>query len=451
MTAQITPLRTHAESRLIDLFKTGGLALPGSEAVAEQRRRAFELFVASGLPNRRIEAWHYTDLRSLMRDALPFAQPAGAEAAALAESGLDTGLLGEAVPLVLVDGFFMAGQSELDKLPAGVKVSSLADSLGQPEIAQLIAPLDIAAKDAAFALNTMFMRDGVVIEVEPGVEVARPLSIVSLRTRGEATASAARSLVVVGKGASVLISELQVGGAGPSQTNDAVHFAIGEGAHVEHVVFQSLSLGALSLATVTADLGAHAAFDSLALSVGADVSRRQLFVRLSGAHGRVALSGVTLMGGEQHADTTLVVDHATPHGESRERYRHILGGQATGVYQGKVIVRPGAQKTDGGMKSNALLLSDGATMNNKPELEIFADDVICGHGATCGSLDEDQLFYLMARGLPQGEAEALLLEAFAAETLEQVSQEWLREALLVQVQKWLLHRPRHTANDRKTA
>jgi Fe-S cluster assembly protein SufD len=451
MTAQITPLRTHAESQLIDLFRTGGLALPGGDAITERRRGAFDLFTASGLPSRRNEAWHYTDLRALMRDALPFAMPPGATAAALAESGLDMSLLGDAVPLVLIDGFFMAAESGVRQLPAGVRIASLAASLDRPEIARHLEPIDIAAKDAALALNTMFMRDGIVIEIDAGAEVERPLCIVSLRTRGEATSAAARSLVLVGEGASVLITEVQFGGAGPSQTNDALQFVLGEGARVEHVVFQSLAQGALSLATLTADLAARASFDSLALTVGAQLSRRQLFVRLGGAHGRVGLAGVTLLAGEQHADTTLVVDHATPHGESRERFRHILGGESTGIFQGKVVVRPGAQKTDGGMKSNALLLSDSATMNNKPELEIFADDVVCGHGATCGSLDEEQLFYLMARGLPHADAEALLLEAFAAETLEQVSHAGLREALLVQVQKWLLHRPRSPANDRKTA
>ncbi|HLW92896.1 MAG TPA: SufD family Fe-S cluster assembly protein, partial [Roseiarcus sp.] len=144
--------------------------------------------------------------------------------------------------------------------------------------------------------------------------------------------------------------------------------------------------------------------------------------------------------GKRHADTTLTVNHAAPRGESREFYKHIVADEATGVYQGKVIVEPGAQKTDGGMKSQAILLSPAAIMNNKPELEIFADDVICGHGATVGALDPDQLFYLRARGIPEKEAEAMLLEAFGFEAIERVGDEHLREALRDKARGWLAAR-----------
>ena len=142
----------------------------------------------------------------------------------------------------------------------------------------------------------------------------------------------------------------------------------------------------------------------------------------------------------RHADTTLVVDHAAPHGQSREFYKHIVADDATGVYQGKVIVQPGAQKTDGGMKSQAILLSPHAVMNNKPELEIFADDVVCGHGATVGALDPEQLFYLQARGLPKAEAEAMLLEAFGADAIARVEDEELAELLRAKMRGWLAAR-----------
>src|SRR5258708_15247316 len=145
MTAQITPLRTHAESQLIELFRTGGLALPGDAAIDARRRQAFDLFTASGLPSRRNEAWHYTDLRALMRDAMPWASPADAAAVALAETNLDAALLGDAVPLVLVDGFFMAGDSGLGQLPPGVRVSSLAASLDRADITRHLPAIDILA------------------------------------------------------------------------------------------------------------------------------------------------------------------------------------------------------------------------------------------------------------------------------------------------------------------
>ena len=168
--------------------------------------------------------------------------------------------------------------------------------------------------------------------------------------------------------------------------------------------------------------------------------RRQIHAVIDGEYAHAAFNGVTLARSRQHMDTTLLVDHRLPHGMSCERFRTILDEQATGVFQGKIIVGPGAQKTDATMQSKAILLSDGATMNNKPELEIFADDVKCGHGATCGRLDRDQLFYLMARGLARSEAESLLLEAFANETFEGMKNETLRDFVLTRIHAWLAER-----------
>jgi Fe-S cluster assembly protein SufD len=170
--------------------------------------------------------------------------------------------------------------------------------------------------------------------------------------------------------------------------------------------------GALHVESLVARLGESAELRAFGYVSNGDLVRRQIFASLVGENAKIALNGLSLLDGKRHADTTLVVDHIAPHGESREFFKHIVADEATGVYQGKVIVQPGAQKTDGGMKSQAILLSPNAVMNNKPELEIFADDVVCGHGATVGALDRDQLFYLRARGIPETEAEAMLLEAF---------------------------------------
>ncbi|MCA3668045.1 MAG: SufD family Fe-S cluster assembly protein, partial [Methylobacterium sp.] len=173
------------------------------------------------------------------------------------------------------------------------------------------------------------------------------------------------------------------------------------------------------------------------VSLGGEVCRHQVFVTYQGENAKAAIRGATMLKGNQHHDSTLVVDHAVPHGESRELFRTVVDGSAHGVFQGKIIVRPHAQKTDGQMASNALLLSDDAGMSNKPELEIFADDVVCAHGATCGSLDENQLFYLQARGLPRRIAEALLVEAFLGEVIDTVSEESLREMLAGLVSDWM--------------
>jgi Fe-S cluster assembly protein SufD len=198
---------------------------------------------------------------------------------------------------------------------------------------------------------------------------------------------------------------------------------------------------ALVLSTLAAKLGARTTFDTINVVAGPGMARHQVFLTFAGEYSKANVNGATMLNGRQHADTTLLVDHAVAHCESRELFKTIIDDEATGVFQGKIIVRPHAQKTDGRMMSAALLLSEGGTMNNKPELEIFADDVQCGHGATCGALDEDLLFYLMARGLPRPEAESLMVQAFLGEAVETVDHEPTREALVAVVENWL--RARH--------
>jgi Fe-S cluster assembly protein SufD len=221
------------------------------------------------------------------------------------------------------------------------------------------------------------------------------------------------------------------------QPNNAVDLIVHNGARVRHTRLNAEGDNALALSTLAAKLGAKTSFDTLNVVTGAGVARHQVFLALIGEHSNANVNGATMLKGKQHADTTLLVDHAAPHCESRELFKTVIDNDATGVFQGKIIVRPHAQKTDGRMMSAALLLADGGTMNNKPELEIFADDVQCGHGATCGALDEDLLFYLMARGLPRPEAESLMVQAFLGEAIEGVEHEPTREALVETVETWL--------------
>lgn len=440
MTQHIVPLRSAAETQLIESFRSGPF---DTGPAAERRREAFAVFTRVGLPTRRNEAWHYTDLRAAMREALPWAPAPDAATVARVGAALGDRPSANSVRLVLIDGHFAPDASDLAALPEGVRVMSLASALAEnrPGVLDRLGAIEIARGDPALALNTAFMRDGIVVEVAAGTQATAPLCLVSCRTGAVAAASAARSLVILGAGASLSLVELHegLGGAGV-QTHDAIEFVLGARASLDHVVVQRHAASAISVATVTADLGEEAAIRSFALVTGAALARRQSFVRCGGRAAKVSLSGASLLGARQHADTTLVIDHAEPAGESRERFKFIVGEEATGVYQGKVIVRPGAQKTDGGMKSNAILLSDRATMNNKPELEIFADDVVCGHGATCGALDQDQIFYLMARGISRADAEALLLEAFVNDAIEHVQDETLREMLTRLAGEWLTSR-----------
>ena len=443
MTAHVTQMKTAAETALATEFQSAKGSLPGSPAIAELREKAFAVIAEKGLPHRRVEHWHYTDLRSAMREAKPLAALPDPAAIAAAKAALAQHERPGLARLVLLDGSLVAELSDIGQLPEGVQVMPMAQALasGDPALMAHLGALDVARGDHAMALNASFMRDGVVIVVAEGVDVASPVNLIHLRSDA-VTASFARSLVMVNKGSKFALIEAYESIAGvqslaESQINDVLEFVLGEDAEVEHVLLQTLPQATLQLTTMTASLAANVTFNSFALVTGAGLSRRQLYVQYAGENVSAGLRGASLLKGRQHADTTLIMDHAVPHGTSRELFKHVLDGEATGVYQGKVVVRQHAQKTDGGMKSNALLLSDNATMNNKPELEIFADDVVCGHGATVGSLDDDLLFYLMARGLPKPEAERLLIQAFVGEAIEFVTSEPLRDALNKHVDDWL--------------
>ena len=437
----VTPLKTAAEQALSAQFSAAKAELPGALPVRKLREDAFAGFEAKGLPHRRLESWRYTDLRGLLREAKPLAANADVTPAIttrLAELDLD------GVRLVLVDGAFSADLSTLNALPAGVAIQPLTDALvsGREDLTRVLAGPGIAQSDTGLMLNTALMRDGVFIEIAEGTELAEPIAIVSLASGEEESAIFHRSVVVAGKGVKATIVEIGEGvGPHASQINGAIVFETGDESDVQHLRIVSRAVPeTVQVQTLMATVGANAKFESFALVCEAATLRQQYFVEYAGEHSEIGLRGVNLLGGQEHSDVTLVMDHAVPHGVSREMFKNIIGGEATGVFQGKVIVRKYAQKTDGGMKSNTLLLNDGATMFNKPELEIFADDVVCGHGATVAQMDGEQLFYLMARGLPRPQAEALVLQAFAGEAVEFVQDESLRALVMSRIEAWLAKR-----------
>ena len=437
-----TPSAT--EAKLAADYSGVRAALPGTSSVGQLRDAAFDQFVSLGLPSRRVEAWHYTDLRIAMREALPLAKAtrAGVAVNTLAPAIADV----ESIRLVLVDGFFAPDVSDVARLPKGVSVSSLADGLtkGDAGLMEALSASALGQGDAALALNTAFMQGGVIIDVAAGVQVSSAIEIVSLTSDDASQAVYARSLLRVGQGAKVTVVEREAGGASHAQQrNNAFVVMVADEAQVEHVFVPALwHAGSTHVASLLVSLGAKSQFNSFTLTRGGGLLRRQVFMRFDGEHAKGQLAGASLLQGKDHADTTLVVQHVAAHCESREYFKTMLDGEATGVYQGKVMVAPGAQKTDGAMKSHAILLSDNATMNNKPELEIFADDVVCGHGATVAQLDEDQIFYAMARGLPKPVAESMLLEAFVDEATDRVENETLQAYLKGLIAQWLAARGR---------
>jgi Fe-S cluster assembly protein SufD len=223
--------------------------------------------------------------------------------------------------------------------------------------------------------------------------------------------------------------------SGLSQVNAALELKVGDGAAVDYV--KVTQTRALVVSTVMAAIGARATFNSFSFNSDAQLVRNQMFVRFAGEGTKSAMRGVSLLKGKEHVDTTLLIDHAKGRCESREQFRSVLDAESRAVFQGKIVVQPHAQKTDAKMMTRALLLSDEAEADNKPELEIFADDVVCGHGATTSAPDETLKFYLMSRGIPAKDAEALLIQAFIGEAIEEISHEGIREALMVASLNWL--------------
>ena len=435
MTAEPRTLRTKAEDAIAAEFRAARPALPGGQAALDRRDRAFALFERTGLPHRRIEAWKYTDLRALMRVAAPLA--GDAEPAVLA------GLLAadpfaalDRVIIVVVNGVYRPDLSDLAGL-AGVTVESLGDVLKTaPErVGRLFADAD----DPMLALNTALMRGGVVLTIAKDA-TPPPIEIVHLTASGEPVAVATRDVVEVGANAALRLIESHRGPADVAyQVNAAIELDIGQGARVTWVRLQAESEAAQHVTSFVARLGRDATLDHLLVNAGAALSRWQAFVT-AGQGIRVAFSGATMLSGREHADMALVLNHAEPHGKSRELYKSVVDGEAEGAFQGRIVVKQGAQKTDAKMMTQALLLSDRAQFAAKPELEIFADDVQCGHGATSGRIDATQMFYLMARGIPRREAEWLLIEAFLADAIDAIGDEAIADALKAIVAAWLAKR-----------
>jgi len=432
--ADVTLMKTPAETALVQAFESAKTMLPGN---VESRAQAFEQFSSRGLPHRRVEEFKYTDLRALLREVAPFANVPSAEEAKAALQGSKAFADVSALQVPFVNGHFVREAVDFHNLPDGLEIVPLREALanGHEWLAKL-SPVPWASDNPIYQLNTSFMADGVMIRVAGAVET--PVHLRFVTAGGSAVATATRVLVVVEDGASVTLLESHESTNGANhQPNDVMEMIAGDRSNVQHVRLNVEGDKTLALSTLAAKIGGEATFNSINVVTGAATSRHQVYAILDGENTTLRVNGANMLKGSQHGDSTLVVEHNALHCESRELFKTVIDGEATGVFQGKIIVPHHAQKTDGRMMSAALLLAEGGSMNNKPELEIFADDVQCAHGATCGQLDEDLLFYLMARGLPKKEAESLLVQAFLGEAIEFVENETAREALVGTIEGWL--------------
>ncbi|SFH85707.1 Fe-S cluster assembly protein SufD [Bradyrhizobium sp. cf659] len=427
--------KTGSGRAVSDLFASAEGRLPGSPAVIAARREAFETYERLGLPHRRIEEWKYTDLRALVGEVLPLAAAPDAAALKRAADAVKAHAIAGARKLVLVDGVFAADLSDVKALVSEVGLKTLGETLEKDA-----AVLKTASTDAVIALNAAMATDGVMLSIADGAQLSAPIQIIHVAIAASASAFT-RSQLAVGNGVrATIIESFVAAGAKAYQVSDAVIVTIGDNADVAHIRLMDDAPDAVNVTSQFVTVGANTKVNFFNMTSGAAVSRLQGFITLAGEGSELAINGVNLLKKTEHGDTTLVVDHAVPNCFSREIFRAVIDDRAHSVFQGRIIVRPDAQKTDGKMMTRALLLSDEAEADNKPELEIFADDVSCGHGATAGALDDSLLFYLKARGLPEKQAQALLIQAFVGEAIEQIADDDLREHVIGIAERWLERR-----------
>jgi Fe-S cluster assembly protein SufD len=271
-----------------------------------------------------------------------------------------------------------------------------------------------------------------------GVTLDKPVHLIHLDGGPEPMSVVTRNVVLVEDGASLDLLESYGGlGGRELQRNAVTEVLVGDKGSINHFKLQRENKDAFHLVTWLVKLDDDARYQAFQFSTGATLSRNQIYACFAGEGSSLDISGAILLRDHQHCDTTLVVEHRVPRCTSRELFKAVLDNEARGVFQGKIIVSPGAQKTDGKQMAQALLLSETAEFDSKPELEIFADDVVCGHGSTSGQIDDELLFYLEARGIPEAEARALLIQAFVGEAVERIEHEGLRDALARATAEWL--------------
>ena len=412
MTIHVPRIHTAGEKALIAAIEAARPMLPGNAAIGKKRDAALALLRAEGLPSRKIEDWHYTDLRTLLRGLPDAGKPVSAKA-----------LVKNASVIAAND----AGVSNLAQID-GVSISSIAPEFVSGAVDNLMRIG--SPTDAVGVVSTALASTGFEIAVKEGVETSVPLQMdfasqVSLH---------AVNRISVGANAKATLIERTHGGGLSSVITD---LTIGDHADVTFVILQELVDDAAHMARLTINIGKHAKVMLVVINTGAGLARREIDVTLNGEHTDFRIRGMNLLSGKRFNDVTMVVRHIVEHTSSTEFFRNVVTGAGKGVFQGQIRVAAEAQKTDAKMACNTLLLSDDGEFLAKPELEIFADDVACGHGCTVTEINKDHLFYLMARGVPANDARAMLVRAFVSELVDEIEDEALHIALNERLAKWL--------------
>jgi Fe-S cluster assembly protein SufD len=404
---------------------------PVPAAVQAARRAAFARFAALGFPTTKNEDWHFTSVSPIADKDFQLLTANSGDVQREDLAPFQFGATGWH-SMVFVNGRFEAALSDLGALPKGVRVLDLASAWTElPELTARIGSITSAETAAFTALNTAFMYDGAMVEIGNDVEVDRPIHLVYVT---DATAAKAmmhpRNLIVVGRNARATVIESYV------STSDAMYLvnavtevSVGDGATLRHYKVQREGARAFHVGTIEANQARDSHYVSFSLALGAELSRSNIYTTLDGEGGGATLNGLIMIDGEQVSDHQTQIVHAQPNCFSRELYKSVLDDRSHGVFNGKVYVHPIAQKTDGKQTNKTLLLSDAAHVDTKPQLEIFADDVKCTHGATIGQIDQTALFYLKSRGIDNALARRLLTYAFAADVLETIEVDEVRESL----------------------
>ena len=420
MNMQTAITMTAAETALVDAYTAQIGELPGEGAVLSARDTLLANLRQQGLPTRRVESWHYTDLRALLR-AVPAYDPT-----AFAQR-VDPLVPGSSALAVL------NGKADTKNLPAGINVRSYAESLIDGVAAADLVERD--ADDAVGRINGSFVRDGFEIEVPEGTELEQPIEFQLVQSAGQ---SHSRFPVTFGANSKATIIERHL------SVNDAASLVtvvsdliLDEGAEITWIILQQQGANDSHLAQVNFDLGTNAKLRLFIINAGGKLVRQEVHGVTTGEGADFKLRGINLLGGDTHTDVTFTLGHDVPNTTSTEILRNVLFDRAKGVFQGQIRVAPDAQKTDAKMACNTLLLSDDADFSAKPELEIFADDVQCGHGATVIDINPTHLYYLRARGIPENKARAMLVNAFVDEIVEELEDEGLIETLETIIAAWL--------------
>ncbi len=426
---------------LVDQYAALQGELPGAALpwLRELRTAGIERFAALGLPTPRVEAWKYTRLRPL--ETTGFAAAPAADPISIRELPALLPQSGIGHRVVFVNGRLRQCISTPGELPEGVEFGGLAEALRHdPEaVAETLGRIGELDDQPMLALNTAMMRDGLALRIKRGVSVPLPIEVVYVGAAGPTPlAFHPRNLIVLEPGSHATLVEYHVGlGNGAYFANSGTEVRVGEGAELHHYKVQEEGAEALHVATLHARLGRDALYDGFNLTTGARLARSEIAVQLAGEGADCRLNGAYMVRGRQHCDTTTAIDHLKPETSCHEVFKGVIDEQARAVFQGRIVVHPDAQRSSGHQLSKALLLSDQAEIDAKPELEIYADDVKCSHGATAGELDADALFYLRSRGLAAADAKRLLIEAFVGETVEAVADAAVRAHLWRRLRGWL--------------